>query len=395
MPISFNSSGEFPPEWLKCHICGKELQEFAGGRLLFCFTHFAEYEARQRQGVTADELETRWLDTLATWRDRPATVQQEAASASFNFQDQREGWLLFMRGYEGRLPDWLAIHRQTGVVQRFVEVEEFDVYDALLGYEPAPHQDQLERRWGQPQSYRHPPQDSNVDVVGRTRLERLAQEMPMTLYGLVDHPFGLHLTRTDSQGEDGEWDHVALTFTGQAVDQPFYVRLKLGSWSRSYLRREERHLTYYGLPDDELLNSFGRPFTLSGQRVAEQPIVIAGQQRQVTFSQLPGAPDLSTLQTAQERLVRGDIGNITPMDLRHLGEQLVRYERPEVLHSQRPGVPEYQFTWEEVGETFVLGESANVTLEELTHLLEQLVPVNDRPDLLIQYEAELQKDLGM
>jgi hypothetical protein len=86
---------------------------------------------------------------------------------------------------------------------------------------------------------------------------------------------------------------------------------------------------------------------------------------------------------------------MTMTELRHLGDQLVRYERPEVLRSQRPGVPEYQFTWEEAGETFVLGESANATLTELTHLLEHLARVNDRPDLLLQYEAELGQDLGM
>lgn len=214
----------------------------------------------------------------------------------------------------------------------------------------------------------------------------------MTLYGVVGHPFGLHLTRTDSGGNGDQITHVDLTFTGRAVDQSFYVRLKLGSLPRSYLRRQERQWERMRLKGHEPLS---RPFTPSGRRVAGQTIVIAGQEQRVTFYQLSSAPDLSTLQAARERLLRGDIGNITPMELRHLGEQLVPYERSEMLHSQRPGVPEYQFTWEEAGETFVLGESANVTLTELMHLLEHLVRVNDRPDLLLQYEAELRQDLGM
>lgn len=105
MPSSPNSNGEVPPGWrLKCHMCGKALHDLAGRGLTFCPAHFAEYEARQQQGVAADELETRWYDTLATWRDRPAAVQQEADAASFSFEKQWEGWLLFSRGYEERAP---------------------------------------------------------------------------------------------------------------------------------------------------------------------------------------------------------------------------------------------------------------------------------------------------
>jgi hypothetical protein len=388
MPASLNSSGDIRPEWLKCHICGKALNELAGGGHAFCPTHFAEYEARQQHGVTADELETRWHDTLATWRDRPAAVQQEADAASLQFWRHKEGWLLFIRGYEGRLPDWLAIHWQTGEVQRFVEVEEFDVYDALLGDEPAPHQEHLEQRWGQPQAYRHPPEDPVVDVVDRRlHLERLAQEIPMSLYGVAGQPFGLHFTGGQSQTAEDQITEVVLDFAGPVGDQSGFFRLKLASWSLSYLRRQERQWALYGLTGHELL---WRPFTLSTQQVAEQTLVIAGQEQQVTFYQLPSAPDPTTLQEAKERLLRGDTGQLTFTEFKHLAEQLGRYEHPEVLRFQRPGVPEYQFTWEEAGETFVLGESANLTLPELTHLLEQLVRVNDHPDLLRQYEAELE-----
>jgi hypothetical protein len=389
MSSSLNRGGDVPSGMqFTCHICGEALNELAGGHLTFCPAHFAEYQARQQHGVTADELEARWHDTLATWQDRPAAIQQEGDAASLHFQERREGWLLFQRGYARRAPDWLTIQQQSGVVQRFVEVEDFEVSDALLGYKSAPQQEQLEQRWGQPQSYRHLPEDL-LDRVGRWDLERVARELPMILYGVAGQPFGLHLTQRDGEAEGDQLTQVALTFTGWSVDRSYYARLKLGSWSRSYLRQWEQRWELYGPPGPELLS---RPFTLSTQHVAKQTLVIAGQEQQVTFYQLPSAPDPSTLQAARERLLREGFGQLTLREFKNLAEQLGRYEHPEVLRFQRPGVPEYQFTWQEAGETFVLGESANLTLSELTHLLEQLVRVNDRPDLLLQYQAELDSD---
>src|SRR5215469_6904373 len=90
----------------RCHICQAELPWHRSlvviAHRIFCATHARQYHARQRLGVRAEELETRWSDTLDSWRARPRVLDQECGPRWFPFNylffDQRiEGWVLFRR----------------------------------------------------------------------------------------------------------------------------------------------------------------------------------------------------------------------------------------------------------------------------------------------------------
>src|SRR6266545_719723 len=81
-------------------------------------------------------------------RDRPGGPRSHPG---FRFRRQRAGWMLHMRGFPTRLPDWLAVHEATGTTRRFVEVNESHVWDELEGFRKAPDQEKLDERWGNPE----------------------------------------------------------------------------------------------------------------------------------------------------------------------------------------------------------------------------------------------------
>src|SRR5262245_16062639 len=106
-----------PPRRFFCRICGREVPVNPKHR--FCEEHLLHYEARQRDGVTTEELSARWGDTLDNWRERPTAVEEEMgwrADSTLLLFRQREGaWVLFRRLYaenphgESRGPDFLAV----------------------------------------------------------------------------------------------------------------------------------------------------------------------------------------------------------------------------------------------------------------------------------------------
>jgi hypothetical protein len=78
---------------LRCVICDVALPlEGTGGR--YCAVHQQAFEARQVEGVAASDLDARYGDTLAIWRDRAALVPALPA-AQLAFRHREGGWLLF------------------------------------------------------------------------------------------------------------------------------------------------------------------------------------------------------------------------------------------------------------------------------------------------------------
>lgn len=195
----------------RCRICPEPPGPVSPA---FCATHYRAYRARQKSGVATTELDARWLDTLAIWRERPSILATEPDAQRFMFERSKDHWLLFWRGYASRLPDWIAINARTGQTRRFVEASGLDAADDLNGVWAAPHQENLDARWGRPE-----PRETEVEQRARYLDERkhvnlgaVVRDALMPTYGLAGRPFGLTLaTFSWSRSSHGVLD-LSLTF---------------------------------------------------------------------------------------------------------------------------------------------------------------------------------------
>lgn len=267
-----------------CIICQ---QEKTLPRNLLCDTHFQEYQLRQAEGVPADALDRRWRDTLANWRDKPTALVEEDEAKSFLFGGRLEEWLLFVRGYdppdlvtEPRLPDWLAVHSKTDAVRRFVEVPRFEVEDDLTGYQPAPFQEDVQERWGNPASLLPPPpkyerseeywkHHEELALPVLKPIERLVQDALMPIYGVAGNVLGAHVDSIGSGGgyvklSSASFTYSSLipakfdcTFTLETHDLPTYRR---EHWDESFLNFE----WYPQGADVPLAEHIRRDFVIAG-----------------------------------------------------------------------------------------------------------------------------------
>lgn len=85
---------------------------------LFCVQHLGEYLRRQSRGVATSELDVRWADTLANWRDRPVAVAKLAGKDRWFFAYRSQETVAFVRGHRYRLPDLLIIDTDSGLIER-------------------------------------------------------------------------------------------------------------------------------------------------------------------------------------------------------------------------------------------------------------------------------------
>ena len=98
--------------------------------------------------ATALGRDTRWDDRKSTCAGQPALGADEPNARAFHYQRTRGEWVLFLRPFAGRLPDWWTFHVGSGEQRRFVELAETDVWDDLSGQRAAPRQERLHERWG-------------------------------------------------------------------------------------------------------------------------------------------------------------------------------------------------------------------------------------------------------
>jgi hypothetical protein len=144
------SKADFPADFwekLPCPICENPVgsPDYHG----FCQEHYQRYQERQSTGVSLAELDHRWHDTLATWRDRPEPLNREPKSDRLQYWSLLgRPWVLFMRGYPNRLPDWLVYNQETSEVRRFVDISSNEVLEEMMGGNRAPGQEDLQERWG-------------------------------------------------------------------------------------------------------------------------------------------------------------------------------------------------------------------------------------------------------
>lgn len=206
----------------RCLVCDAVLLLDSPGER-YCATHQRAFEVRQAEGVAATALDACYGDTLATWRDRPARLA-DLPAAHLRFRHRDGAWLLFFLttqvaggiSGQGLRADWLAVQSRTGAVQRYTQTPEIDVWFDLHGRRPAPAEQGPAQAWGRsepgvaeaPRPRRAgrgaPHQPDLAAVVATTRLP---------LYGVPADASDLALAGFQSQHLPDHAEVTQLTFS--------------------------------------------------------------------------------------------------------------------------------------------------------------------------------------
>lgn len=122
-------------EAIPCAICKAPLPPGTWPRL--CAEHRPMHEARRRRSLSTAELDGRWQDALATWRERPPALAGEPEAERFLFVGHMGDWVVFVRRQRGEPIRWLAVHRSSGEVRRRRDIRYGALQDELLLGVPA------------------------------------------------------------------------------------------------------------------------------------------------------------------------------------------------------------------------------------------------------------------
>ena len=338
----FTISGDFqvPSGQNSCSICGKEVAHPTGPQ--FCPEHLPRFEARQRAGVTTDDLSIQWADSLDNWQERPPELDVElgvrGTSTPFRFVVRDGDWVLFERGYGSRPPDGLVVDLRTGEVRRFVAVGAENILDDLLGIHPVPAQAELAAHWGRPDpiGVEH---HSRPTATGYEHPLSLPIPLPFPVYGLAGHPLGLTVCSRSSGGTGSRLSSVGLTYTS-----PRYPDV-LDNFELTSLDAKNRWIVSQSTEAEEA------PVLWQGE------LRIAGQ------------------------LFRGSIE---------------RWSSPQWYADVFPPgfpLPEWEMFYDLKDEEINLsGKVQGPSIEEVLGLLQGAVVINERADLLEQYQRELDQE---
>jgi hypothetical protein len=347
----------------RCHICEAELPWYRSLVLIehriFCSTHARQYHARQRQGISTEELDTRWSDTLDNWHERPEALDQECGSRwipfNYLFFDQRvEGWVLFRRSYghwawerpkihNFRGPDMLAVNPQTGDIRRFVSVAPEDVVDDLRGVRPALYQAELAPYWGR----RLPPGFSlrltqpYHDPHGPLQVAALLQAASFPVYGIADRLLDLSMCSLGYESTGFRLSGVNFRFSSPRFPQV----------------REAVHISSAENKPPVVMDLYPpQPFLFRQYRLSAAEQAQAGEpairQLTMTIGQVPFTGECYFW--AQPY----------PLSWFYLKNQKVR----------------------------LVGSALGLSQEDVVSLLEGLVVLNERADLAAHYQLELDQE---
>ena len=335
-----------PPSARVCAICGVTISKIA--RIPFCDTHRHAYDERQVNGAATEDLDTRWYDTLVIWRERPSTLDREPQPELFRFRRRVGSWMAFMRGYPQGLPDWIAINISTKEIRRFVEINQFDLLDDLEGIRPAPNQDRLAERWGKPEGRESPKAFVNRyrDANGVFSLSSMIQNAQIPVYGVSENPFGLRLCSTGYSDTPRGPISVELKFARPDPISPNAI-VSLRSF-----KGDTRHI--------------GTPPACVSDPIPSQALLLLKEYK----------PDLMN-----------QIEFVSPQSLaRHIVVPGFECDTDLLYWKQ----PVNLFTFALRHEEVVLNISAlGLSEEVLFHLLRYVNIINDRLQLLEQYQTEL------
>jgi hypothetical protein len=334
---------------LTCPICQREATEDFG----YCDEHRLQYLTRQREGVSTEELDSRWGDTLANWHERPSSLDREVGSrelfSALFFTGRHGNWLLFVRGYQTRLMDGLAINQQTEEIRRFVDVSEEAMWEDLRGERPTAYQTELAPFWGISSVPNMHEQWTRqfLDAQGRILLPQLTLAAPFPIYGLVGNPLRFLLCRLPSWGSSNyQVRNITLTFCRSHPAHGHDI-FELTSFDAKQ---------YSGVHDLDAI--FDDPDADATNRLL---------QRYHLPPALMGSPAIWK-------------GEITITQSTFVSE--VRFwSRPlQLLLFELKG-----------SETILIGNASGLSFEELVHLLQGLVVLNHQSDLLLQYQHTLEQ----
>jgi hypothetical protein len=303
--------------------------------------------------VATQDLDTRWHDRLVDWRERPAVLDGEAQPELFYLGRRVGPWLTFSRGYPSstppspgtsRLPDWITVNAMTNEVRRFVDIDQYDLWDDLEGIRPAPDQEGLAEGWGRPEARR--PRKDYRDGSGAYSVSAMIQDALIPVYGVFRNPLGIRLCGTGHGGSVGRGPtRVSLRFSsGDVLDPQIIVSL---SSERANDRRIKHPPGYGSSPIPELalalLKEYKRELWEQSRQVSPQSIT-----RHIV---VPGFEPAT--------------------ELIHWGE------------------PINLFNFALKNEEIILSVSAQGLSEnELFQLISHLGVVNHNPELLAQYQVE-------
>jgi hypothetical protein len=221
----------------RCRICHQEVL-IKPGTPAFCEQHQPLYEARQREGVTTEELSHEWADSLKNWRERPAALDVEQrpghSTTLWLFHQRDNEWVLFHQSdtagdhQASRFLNWLAVNSHTWEIRQVIGPEAAGKSLAVLTdrqqIEMAERlQARLARR-NQPESasFHTRPRRSYLDEQHRLSLPALVENLAFEVYGLVDNPLGLSVCSV-SWGRSGG---PHLTSFGVTYSSPRYPRVR-------------------------------------------------------------------------------------------------------------------------------------------------------------------------
>jgi hypothetical protein len=400
-----------------------------------------------RHGVGADALDTRWGDTLATWRDRAALDQPGLPAEDLLFRHRDGDWLLFQLQLKTRLvfgiagqgvrTDWLAVNFCEFVTKRFAQTREIDVWLDVLGVRASP-QANAPDRWGEVEDEddgRHPLPPRQPGPMPQLR-QVLGAARPA--YGLLGTPFSLRAVGFSSHGSGEDGELLSLRFTNwktaepdpdRTEDQLSAVRLRLMHEQEEWRQRRAEELG-----SQSASHWFTATRRGSGS-VARRPpplpsrVVELGHQYELSYDPPAGgmfdaglASNMiaSMLYTGLDGGVRQQLGSAQAKqyclqahgviwsyapdrvdEIRTCASELVRTTiavenrlyRVEILRWQaQHSLSCFMLTRQEVGplRSIISGSSYGIDAESLLSLLGQLVIINHRPELIATYEADIE-----
>jgi hypothetical protein len=248
-----------------CAICQKTLSPTA--TFGFCNEHLQQFQRRQQEGVTTETLDARWGDTLDIWREHPSSLDEEIGRPSIRplvFSMREQEWLLFTRSYPipeaimqqmrethtlprrtPRLSDMLAVNVASGAIRRFVSMPKEIVLEDLKGKRPASYQAELAPYWGNPDlgDLLEKWEQQFYDKPGRRiNIPRLVAATETPIYGLVDHAAGFSLENFSTCGfSNYRVNYIGFLFSNSqhSEEQQHKFRLISGTSPSSYPADED------------------------------------------------------------------------------------------------------------------------------------------------------------
>lgn len=391
----------------RCRICGQEipLPIVINNGMVLCPEHKREQKRRHSAGVSSEQLSEQWGDLLNHWSACPAELRVEfkrrSGATRFAFVGRAEDWLLFTRSYivwtlhrdllrkfrsaltgtpsnqgiiyakstlhthlrgrgsRARMPahrmgDILAVHSETGEIRRFVDVTEQEARDDLLGVRSAPHQEELAHFWGNraPTGWREEERDQlRQRVFGpghRLLIANLLQEGSFPVYGLVNNPLDLTLQGVGwSGGGSSQVGSISLHFSSlryTSTDSHFDLTSGQANQPGIYSPPEN---------DEAMARQFDQHLFFSlyafNERARQEPI-------------------------AEPVIWRGEV--------LIEGETFSGFIR---AWSEPEAIARFQFA---SGDMMLSGQTRGPLLDEVQQLIKGLAVINQRDDLLAQYQRE-------